>query len=148
MAVTFKPFNSFYTNVGNGTINLSTNAFKMMLMGTGYTWNPDTQDARDDITAQEVTGTGYTAGGISLTGETWAQDNANNRTLFDHDDATFTNVTISTIGAVVYKDAGTAATDLLAYFLDFGGTQTVVGSDFVVQVNATGAFAMRAEPAV
>jgi len=145
MATTVKFYNSFATKSMSGQINLSTDPFKIMLVDNTYTFDPDAHDSRSDITG-EITGTGYTAGGQNLTSESWVQDNANNRTIFDFDNPEWTTATLSAYGAVIYKDSGSAATDWLVLFWDFGGIQTVTGGDFELNLNAVGAFVVRQEP--
>jgi hypothetical protein len=87
-----------------------TGATVKAMLAAGYTPNPD-HDFRDDVTG-EVTGTGYTAGGITLTGVTATYDAATNRVKVDADDAAFGTVTLSGVTAiVVYLDTGAAATD-------------------------------------
>jgi hypothetical protein len=56
----------------------------------------------------------------------------------DATDETWTNLTQADIdGAVVYKSSGSAATDLLIVYLDFGN-QAVTAADLIVQFNASG----------
>lgn len=146
MAVTVKFYNSFATNVGQGNIILNTATFKLLLVTSSYTFNEDTHSNRSHIT-NEVVGTGYTAGGQTVTTTSWTQDNTNNRTIFDFDDVTWSNVTLTARAAVLYKSTGVAATDLLVLFWDFGADQSVAGADFLVALNSIGAFVMRQEPA-
>lgn len=82
----------------------------------------DTFDFRNDV-ANEITGTGYIAGGVAVTLTVGAVDATNNRTP-----VTISNLapgwtgTISAVGGWLYKVIGTAATDELVQFVDFGGT--------------------------
>lgn len=147
MATTVKFYNSFATKSMGGSINLSTDNFKIMLVTSSYTFDPDNHDARNDIT-NEITGTGYTAGGQNLTSESWVQDNANNRTVFDFDNPLWSTATFTARGAVIYKDSGSSSTDWLVLFWDFGGDQTVNAADFELNLNAVGAFVVRQEPAI
>jgi hypothetical protein len=84
---------------------------KAMIVGAGYTFNKDTHDYRADVTS-EVSGTGYTAGGITLTGVQTALDTTNHRVEITADNADFGTVTF-TAGTqiVVYIDTGSSATD-------------------------------------
>jgi hypothetical protein len=88
---------------------LSGQTVKAML-AAGYTPDKD-HDFRDDVTG-EVTGTGYTAGGITLTNVAATYDAASDRVKVDADDAEFGTVTLSGVTAVVvYLSTGAAATD-------------------------------------
>ncbi len=71
-----------------------------------------------DVTNQ-VTGTGYSAGGATLASKTVTQNNTNDRGVSDAADVTWSASTITARGAVVYKDTGTATTSLLICYKDF-----------------------------
>jgi septal ring-binding cell division protein DamX len=122
----------------NGSLNLSGDTIKVMLVTSGYTPNVDTHDYRDDVT-NEVSGTGYTAGGATLANKTVTQDNTNDRAAFDADDATWASSTITARGAVVYKARGGAASadELLCYF-DFGSDQISSSGNFTLQWSSSG----------
>lgn len=84
---------------------------KAMLVGSGFTFDKDAHNFRDDVTS-EVAGTGYTAGGVTLSGVTVTQDAANDRVKLDAADADFGTLTVSGITQiVVYISTGSAATD-------------------------------------
>ncbi|MFN5320594.1 MAG: hypothetical protein ACK5D7_03930, partial [Planctomycetota bacterium] len=57
-------FNSCPDDVARGNIDFDTNSFKAFLVTSAYTPNKDTHTKRSDVT-NEVTGTGYTAGGVA-----------------------------------------------------------------------------------
>ena len=130
-------YNSAKSDLQKGAIDLNTDDIKAMIV-SGYTPNQDTHTRRSDITG-EITGTGYIAGGKSLTGKTMTQDNTNNRGTFDADDLIWAAATISATGAVFYKSrGGLASADELVYFMDFGGTLSSTGGDFKVTMPAAG----------
>lgn len=147
MAVTIFHPNSFATKLGTASINLSTDTFKVMLLANTYTFDTDAHAARSDVSSHEVTGTGYTAGGIALGSNTWTQDNSNNRTAFDAADPSFATVTLTARYAVVYKNSGTAATDWIVAVINFGADQVIAGINFELTLNAAGLFVVRQEPA-
>lgn len=99
--------------------------------------NFDAYDFRDDIT-NEVTGTGYTAGGVAATVTVGSIDTTNDRTPVTISNLLpgWTTSTISAVGGWLYKVVGSAATDQLVAFVDFGGTITSTGSDFNVTFTA------------
>ncbi len=84
-------------------------------------------------TSNEVVGTGYTAGGITLTN---IDPTSSGTTAFvDFADATWTSATITAAGALIYNsttDGGTDTTNAVAV-LSFGGDKTSTNGDFVVQ---------------
>lgn len=126
-------FNGFKKHLFAGDFDLDANTIKMMLVTSAYTPNQDTHEFRSSVT-NEVAGTGYTAGGVTLTNKTVTQDDTNNRAAWDFDDAVWASATITARGAVVYKDTGSAATDILICYIDFGSDKTSTAGEFRVAV--------------
>ncbi len=60
-----------------GAIALTTDTLKMALLGSGYTPNLTADNHWSDISSHEITGTGYTAGGVTLTSVTLTLTAAN-----------------------------------------------------------------------
>jgi len=92
--------------------------------------------------SNEATGTNYTAGGVSLTntGVNVTNINANTGTGFtDFSDATFSNVTVTARGALIYNStpsangvSNTALTNAAVCVLDFGSDKTSTDGDFTI----------------
>ena len=90
----------------------------------------------------ESSGTNYSAGGQALTnaGVTATNTNAATGTGFtDFDDETFSNVTVTARGALIYNStpsangtANTALTNAAVCVLDFGADKTSTDGDFTV----------------
>ena len=102
--------------LAQGSIDLDTDTFKIMLTTSTYVPNQDTHVFRSDVT-NEVVGTGYTAGGATLTGVSVTYDAASNQMRLSWTDPTWPTSTITARTAVIYKSRGGAATadELLAY---------------------------------
>ena len=130
-------YNSFKADVSNALIDLTDDTIKILLVTSAYTPNIDTHTRRSDVT-NEVSGTGYTAGGNTLAGKSVTQDNTNDRMVFDATDSEWTSSTITARGAVIYKDTGVAANDNLICYLDFVTDQSSSNGTFTIQFNATG----------
>lgn len=121
-----------------GETDFDTNAFKCMLTTSAYSENKDTHLNRSDVT-NEVSGTGYTAGGNTVTvGVT--KDLANDRVDISLGGTNWPGSTITARKAVYYKSTGTASTDTLVAVIDFGsdvisstGTFTLTASTLRVQ---------------
>ena len=81
-------------------------------------------------TTNEVSssGTNYTAGGNALTNNGVAI--ASNIAYVDFADLTFSSVTLTAVGALIYKSGGSNNAVLV---LDFGGSKTATNGDFVIQ---------------
>lgn len=131
-------YNSFKRDTMNGAIDLDTDTIKMMLVTSTYAPNQDTHTKCSDVT-NEVVGTGYTAGGVTLANKVVSVDNTGNTGVFDADDVTITTATITARGAVLYKARGGASTaDELIGYLDFGSDITSTAGNFVITFNAGG----------
>lgn len=103
-----------------------------------YTPNQDTHNYFDDAT-NEIAGTGYTAGGVTLGSKSLTYDTGTNETRFDAADAEWTSASFTARIGVVYKSTGTASTSHLMGWHDFGGDQTVSTGTFTIQYAASGA---------
>ena len=115
-----------------------TGSFKFLLVSSVPSEaNFDAYDFRDDI-ANEVTGTGYTAGGVTATVTVGSVDTTNDRTPVTITDLTnaWTGSTISAVGGWLYKVVGSSATDQLVSFVDFGGTVTSTAGNYSVTFTA------------
>jgi len=115
--------------------------FKVMLVTSAYTPDFGTHDFKADVT-NEVVGTGYTAGGESLTSVTLTQSGGT--ITFDADDVTWTSSTITARGAVIYDDS--LASDPLIAYIDFGADKSSSAGDFVLSFNASGIFTLDLTP--
>src|SRR5579872_5252486 len=62
-------YSKFKQQCAQGAHNLASDTLKMMLLTSSYTPALDTDAQYSDISANEVTGTGYTAGGATLSGQ-------------------------------------------------------------------------------
>ena len=115
-----------------------TGTFKFLLVSSVPSEaNLDVYDFRDDI-SNEVTGTGYTSGGVAATVTVGSVDTTNDRVSVTITDLTnaWTSSTISAVGGWLYKSVGTAGTDQLVSFVDFGGTVTSTAGNYSVTFTA------------
>lgn len=130
-------YNSAKGDLMDGTIDLDTDTIKVALVTSTYTPDIDTDLDFADIT-NEVSGTGYTAGGATLGTKTVTVDTTNNRAEFDAADTVWTTATLTARGAVVYKDTGTPATSPLICYIDFTTDKSSASGDFTISYNAEG----------
>lgn len=119
-------------------INVLTDTLKVALCTSSYTPNQDTDEVFTDVT-HEVTGTGYTAGGKTLTGVTITYTAGTNTVAIHCDDITWATATITARIAVFYKSTGTGSTSQLIGWQDAGADQSSSGGNFVFAV-ASGGF--------
>lgn len=139
MAITVTFYNKFKTKLLSlaNSVDFDTDTIKIALCTATYTPDYDAHDFFDDIT-NEVTGTGYTAGGATLTTPTVTQDNTDDEGVFDADDVTWASSTITAAKAVLYKDTGVAGTSPLIALVDFGGNKVSDNGSFTISWNAEG----------
>lgn len=124
-------YNSFWEDLGKGAIDLDTDTIKCLLTTSSYTENKDTHDRRDDVT-NEVTGTGYTAGGATVT-VTVTKNTTLDTTTYTFAAATWATSTITARKAVYYKSRGGASSaDELIAINDFGADVSSSGGTFTV----------------
>jgi len=104
--------------------------FKLALFTSSATLGASTTDY---ATTNEVSGTGYSAGGSALTN---VNPTTSGTTAFtDFDDLTFSTATITANGALIYNtttDGGSGTTDAVCV-LAFGGDKTSTAGDFTIQ---------------
>lgn len=114
----------------------SGHTFKIALYTSSATLGAATTDY---TTTNEVVGTGYTAGGVTLTN---IDPTSSGTTAFvDFADATWPSATITAAGALIYNtttDGGSSTTNAVAV-ISFGGDKTSTNGDFVVQFPAADA---------
>jgi hypothetical protein len=118
-------------------IDWLTATIKTALSTSTYTVDIDTHDFFNDVT-NEITGTGYTAGGVTLGSKTATYDTATDQARFDAGDAAWTTATITARIATTYKSTGTASTSPLISFLNFGADFTSTAATFQITWDVTG----------
>lgn len=139
-------YNSFFGDVVKGNIDLDTDTIKVMLVTSSYTPNIDTHTKRSDVT-NEITGTGYTAGGVTLTSTVVTVDTTNDLAYFDAADAVWATATFTCRGAVMYKSrGGLASADELIKYFDFTADKSPSAAAFTLQFNASGILQFRNYP--
>lgn len=130
-------YNEYKKEVGK--IDWETDIFKVLLVDSGYIVDIVAHSNLDDVT-NEVSGTGYTAGGKLLANKTITRDDTQNWSVYDADDSIWPNSTITARAAIIYLDTGTPATSTLLTFADLVVDKSSNGGDFVVQWHTEGVF--------
>ena len=129
------PYDAFKTAQYNGSaIDFDTSALTVALVTSSYTPSRAAHDFFDDVSANEVSGTGYSAGGAALTTKTLTI--SNNVLTYDADDLTFTQNAggfSNARYAVLYLNTGSAGTSRLVAYNDLVSDRGNVNSDLVLQ---------------
>lgn len=136
-------YDSAKVDICKGDINLENDSFNVLLVN-GYTADV-AHDFRDHVTGACGASGDYPAAGFAVN-LTVGLDAVNHRakiTIVDggvttSNQSVMNNTTITATGAVIYKNVGTAGTDRLLGFVDFGGTQISSNGKFEIDWNALG----------
>ena len=124
--------NSFKSGLLKGVFNFDTsgnggNAFKCALYTSigGYSTSSTVYQTGNEVSSS---GTNYTTAGNTLTNNGVA---GTTTAFVDFADLTFSNVSLTAIGAAIYKSTGGG--NELVLVLDFGSNKTATNGDFVIQ---------------
>lgn len=124
----------------------SETAVKALMVLDAETPDFNADNFRDDVTANEVTGTGYSAGGVVLTSTEVTL--AGGVLTYDTADPSWAGSTIANaMAAVVYFARGGADTaDELIFLSDFVTAASSSAGTFTIQVSASGWFTLDFTP--
>jgi len=128
---------NFTSGSGGGTTTItgSGNTFKIALYTSSASLGAGTTAY---TTSNEVSGTGYTAAGNTLTNVT--PTTSSTTALTDFADTTWSSSTITARGALIYNSSTTAGSaNRAVVVLDFGADKTSTSGDFTIQFPAAGA---------
>jgi len=128
MAITQAMCTSFKKELLEGTHNFKNSGgstFKLALFTSSASLDAATTAYS---TSNEVSGTGYSAGGLALTRVD--PSTSGTTALTDFADLTFSTATITANGAVIYNSS---ASDKAVIVLAFGGDKTSTAGDFTIQ---------------
>jgi hypothetical protein len=126
-----KAYGNFIVKALNKEIDFNSDTIKVALLSSSYVPDQDVHDYFDDVSSYEVTGTGYTAGGATISNCTVTYTGATNTCKLDGDDATWSSSTITARYAVIYDSTpGTPGTNPLIAYLDFESNQSSDSGDF------------------
>lgn len=125
-------YNRFKANLMNKEIDLEADTIRVALFDNSHSFTA-THNQWSEISANEVSGTGYTTKGEALTTKAVTQGAT---TKFDADDTAWTGASFTAYHVVIYDD--TLTNDDLIASIDFGGAQTVTSGTFTIQWHANG----------
>jgi hypothetical protein len=124
-------------------VDTGSDTFKCAMITNSSTPNFETHDHWSDLSGNEVSGSGYSAGGAALTSITLGNDSGTLK--FDAADTSWTTATISSArAAVIYDD--TLANDPLICLVDFGADYASSAGTFQITWNASGIWTLDLTP--
>jgi hypothetical protein len=145
MAITATGFGSFIAGQFGSTSARRTDwpgdTWKVTLHTSSMTPNQDAWDFADDLTNELSTGSGYAAGGVTVTGKTVTYDSATNEIRLDCDDPAWVSLVATFRYLVWRKDTGVDATSPLGWWVDLGADEVLgVATNWSLVIPATGAY--------
>jgi len=130
MAITQTLTDTFLQDCLDGAQNLGNggNTLKIALYTSSATLGATTSAYS---ATNEVSGTGYTAGGATLSSQAVAYDSTNQVAYFDAADPSWSSATITARGALIYNNTKSNASIAV---LDFGSDYSSSNGTFQVQI--------------
>lgn len=146
MAVTAHVFPQFAIGLGQSSITMTGGTYKVALSNaagpvTLASAGVSTAKLFTDWTANvaaEITGTGYTAGGVAVSTPTFTAGGTNNSvaTWTSASNPSWSSATFTASQAVFYESS--ASTYQLICFWDFGGAVSVTSGTFTLTISGSG----------
>ena len=134
MAITQAMCTSFKSECFTEGHQMATDTIKIALYSSSASMDATTTAYS---TSNEISGTGYTAGGVALTSQTVATSGTT--AYFDAADPAWTSASFTANGALIYNSTNS---DKAIVVLAFGGDFTVAGGTFKIVFPAAGASAI------
>ena len=134
MAITQAMCTSFKSEILQEGHQLATDTIKIALYTSTASLDATTTAYSS---SNEVSGTGYTATGVTLTSTTVSTSGTT--AFFDADDPTWTSASFTARGALIFNSSNS---NKAIAVLDFGGDFTVAGGTFKITLPAAGTTAI------
>lgn len=146
MAVTASTYGNAAKHLGNGDVVWKASGgsdIRVALVTNSYSFDRDAHDnwGSTGVSTNEIAaGSGYTAGGASLSLADPSYDSASDESRFASSAGTlvWSSATITAYGAIVYKYNATPANAYLLCYINFGGAVSCTSSTFTITWGATG----------
>lgn len=128
-------FNNFKERVLLGEVDLVDDTLKVALIDSGWTQTVDGEVTYATVSGDELSGTGYSAGGETLGTKSVTQEDANDRASFDAADTVWSSIDAGTPAtAFLYDD--THASDIGIAYWEL--TKPTNGGDYTLQWHGNG----------
>lgn len=143
-SITFNLYDNWRKALADPSSGAVSGTLKVAIVTSAYTPNQNTHDFWDDVSANQVSGSNYTAGGNALATVTTTMDGSGNVTVDADDPSVWTqHASGFTNGRryIVYYDTGTGSTSrLVGYSADAGADFGNVAGDLTLTLNASGLY--------
>lgn len=124
-------YNRYKANLLNKEVDMEGDTIKVMLLDNSHSFSA-TDTNISAVSANEIAGTGYSAGGETLASKSVTEGAT---TKFDADDEAWGSATFSAWHAVLYD---TSVSNQLICSFDFSGEKAVSNGTFTVQWDSAG----------
>ena len=128
-------YDRFKLHLGNDTIDLENDVFKCALLTDSHIPSAGYQ-IFTDVSSNEVSGAGYTAGGVQLTNTSWSE--AGGIAYFDANNIQWSNATFTARYAVIYDDTTTFPSDVLMCMYDLNQNQFINKGTLTLTLHSQG----------
>ncbi|AGP64930.1 Gp27 protein [Mycobacterium intracellulare subsp. yongonense 05-1390] len=137
MSISATLYGGVLESLANKEIDLGSDTLNVMLLTSSYVPS-DTHRYLSDLTGEAV-GTGYTSGGKTLTGVTVTYNTGTKTLTVDADDISWSSSTLTArYAAIVDVTPGSASTNPLISYVDFGADVSDTNGTFQINWNAAG----------
>lgn len=126
--------NNFKAEVMKGNLNLDSDQLNLALLDNNHANDIDNDATFSDVSGDEVSGSGYSAGGQAIANTGVTQDNTDDEGVLDGDDVVWSNSSITARYGVVYHNS----TGTIVAILDFGQDKTSSNGEFKVSFAGEG----------
>lgn len=143
MAITVVGFGQGFLAALKAGVDFDAATYKLTLHTSTFTPNVDTMTFQSDLTNEVASGSGYTTGGVTLSGLALTYDATSDQVRWDFTDPawTFTGAVSWRYGVVWIDTAGASTTDPLMFLLDWGTTNTV-STAYTLTLDPAGLYAI------
>jgi hypothetical protein len=115
-------------------VDMVNDTIKCALLTSSHSPDKDS-NTWSQISSNEVSGTGYSAGGATLADKAVTQNDTTDKAVFDATDVTWSSSTITARYAVLYD---TTVSDNLICCIDFGANYSSTNGNFTIQFDSAG----------
>jgi hypothetical protein len=138
MAVSAKIYGKTFLSLANKEIDWETDTIKVMLCTSSYTPDQDAHQYKSSVT-NEITGTGYTAGGATLGSAAATYTGGTNVFSLGGATVSWSTSTLTARYAVIYNSTpGTDATRPVVSYVDFGADVATTAGTLTITWDAAG----------
>ncbi len=121
----------------NKEVDWDSDAVKVLLLDDTYAPNRNTHRYLSDITG-EITGTNYTAGGVTLSGKSVSYDAAYAATILTAANPVWSTLTATFRYAVFYVSTGSPSTSPLLCYVDYEENRSIVAQNLTLVLPSAG----------